>query len=205
MKAYRESGFPITIIRPSHTYCERSIPIAIHGKCGSWQTILRMKQGKPIIIPGDGAKLWTCTHSRDFAVGFVGLMGNAHALGETYHITSDESCTWNQIYQSIANALGVKLNAVHIASETLAKLSPDWVGALLGDKSNTVIFDNSKIKRAVPQFCCTTRYDQGMREALAYIEAHPECQKLDPEFDAWCDAVTDAYAKLEQALPKLEA
>ncbi len=203
MKAYRETGFPVTIIRPSHTYCERSIPVAIHGKNGSWQTILRIRQGKPVIIPGDGATLWTCTHSRDFAVGFVGLMGNAHALGETYHITSDESNTWNQNYQSIANALGVKLNAVHIASETLAALSPDWVGALLGDKSNTVIFDNSKIKRAVPEFYGTTRYDQGVREALAYIEAHPECQKLDPEFDAWCDAVAEAYGNLVKALPKL--
>ncbi len=203
MKAYRETGFPVTIIRPSHTYCERSIPVAIHGKNGSWQTILRMRAGKPVIIPGDGTTLWTCTHSRDFAVGFVGLMDNPHALGEAYHITSDESMTWNQIYQSIARALGVELNAVHIASETLARLSPDWVGALLGDKSNTVIFDNTKLKRAVPQFCCTTRYDQGMREALAYIDAHPECQKLDPEFDAWCDAVAEAYGKLEAALPRL--
>ena len=152
---------------------------------------------------GDGTTLWTCTHSRDFAVAFAGLMGNAHALGETYHITSDESMTWNQIYQTIANVLGVKLNAIHIASETLATLSPDWVGALLGDKSNTVVFDNTKIKRAVPQFCATTRYDQGIREAIAYIEAHPECQKLDPEFDAWCDAVAEAYQKLAAALPKL--
>lgn len=203
MKAYREQGFPVTIIRPSHTYCERSIPVAIHGKNGSWQTILRMMLGKPVIIPGDGTTLWTCTHSRDFAVGFVGLMGNPHALGEAYHITSDENCTWNQIYQSIADALGVKLNAVHIASETLAKLSPDWVGALLGDKSNTVLFDNSKLKRAVPQFMCTTRYDQGMREALAYIQSHPECQKTDPEYDAWCDAVCEAYSRLEAGLPKL--
>jgi len=203
MKAYCERGFPVTIIRPSHTYCERSIPVAIHGRNGSWQTILRMREGKPVIIPGDGTTLWTCTHSRDFAVGFAGLMGNVHALGETYHITSDESMTWNQIYQAIANALGVKVNAVHIASETLAAICPDWEGALLGDKSNTVIFDNSKIKRAVPQFNCTTRYDQGVREALAYIENHPECQKLDPEFDAWCDAVAEAYGKLADALPRL--
>ena len=111
--------------------------------------------------------------------------------------------TWNQIYQAIANALGVKVNAVHIASETLAALCPDWEGALLGDKSNTVLFDNSKIKRAVPQFQCVTRYDQGVREALAYIEKHPECQKPDPEFDAWCDAVAEAYGRLADALPRL--
>lgn len=203
MKAYRQTGFPVTIIRPSHTYCERSVPVAIHGKNGSWQTLLRMRAGKPVIIPGDGTTLWTCTHSRDFAVGFTGLMGNVHALGETYHITSDESLTWNQIYEAIARALGVKVNAVHIASETLARLCPDWEGALLGDKSNTVIFDNAKIKRAVPQFNCTTRYDQGIREAIAYIDSHPECQKPDPEFDAWCDAVTEAYGRLEASLPRL--
>ena len=202
MNAYRATGFPVTVIRPSHTYCERSVPVAIHGKNGSWQTLLRMRAGKPVIIPGDGTTLWTATHSRDFAVGFVGLMGNAHALGEAYHITSDESNTWNQNYQSIAKALGVELKAVHIASETLAALSPDWVGALLGDKSNTVIFDNTKIKRAVPEFCCTTRYDQGVREAIAYIDSHPEYQRLDPDFDAWCDAVIEAYGKLADALPK---
>ena len=204
MRAYRETGFPVTIIRPSHTYCERSVPVAIHGHHGSWQTILRIRQGKPVIIPGDGTTLWTCTHSRDFAVGFVGLMGNVHALGETFHITSDESMTWNQIYQAIGNALGVKVNAVHIASETLMKLGSDWEGALLGDKSNTVIFDNSKLKRAVPQFNCTTRYDQGVRECIAYIDSHPECQKTDPDFDLWCDAVIEAYRKLEKALPKFD-
>ena len=203
MKAYREDGFPVTLIRPSHTYCERSVPVALHGANGSYQVLQRMRQGKPVIIPGDGTTLWTCTHSRDFAVGFVGLMGNAHAIGESYHITSDESMTWNQIYQVIATALGVELHAVHIASETLALLCPDWEGALLGDKSNTVLFDNSKIKRAVPQFCCTTRYDQGVREAIAYNDSHPECQKADPAFDAWCDQVAQAYAQLAAALPKL--
>jgi len=203
MKAYRDEGFPVTIIRPSHTYCERNIPVALHGKYGSYQVIQRMREGKPVIIPGDGTTLWTCTHSRDFAVAFAGLMGNVHALGETYHITSDESLTWNQIYQAIANALGVKLKAVHIASETLGMLCGDWVGALLGDKSNTVIFDNSKIKRAVPQFCAATRYDQGVREAIDYIDSHPECQQPDPEFDAWCDSVIDAYERLAMQLPKL--
>ena len=204
MKAYREKGFPVTIIRPSHTYCERSVPVAIHGRNGSWQTILRMRAGKPVILPGDGTTLWTCTHSRDFAVGFAGLMGNVHALGETYHITSDESLTWNQIYEAIGRALGVKVKTVHIASETLARLGADWEGALLGDKSNTVIFDNSKLKRAVPQFMCTTRYDQGVRECIAYIDSHPECQKTDPAFDAWCDRVIEAYQQLEAALPRFE-
>ncbi len=203
MKAYREDGFPITIVRPSHTYCERSVPVALHGACGSFQVIERMRQGKPVVVPGDGTTLWTFTHSRDFAVAFVGLMGNVHALGEVFHITSDERMTWNQAYESIARALGVQPNLVHIASETLALLGSDWEGALLGDKANTVLFDNAKIKRTVPAFNASIRYDQGVREAVAYIYSHPECQRPDPAFDQWCDQVTQAYAQLARALPKL--
>ena len=201
MHAYHDDGFPITIIRPSHTYCERSIPVAVHGG-SSFQVVERMRLGKPVIVPGDGATLWTLTHSRDFAVAFVGLMGNMHALGEVYHITGDESLTWNQIYECIARALGVKARLVHIASETLGMLRPELVGNLLGDKSNTVLFDNTKIKRAVPQFCAATRFDQGAREAVEYIYTHPECQKLDPAFDEWCDAVIEAYERLITSLPK---
>ena len=162
-----------------------------------------MRQGKPVIVPGDGATLWTLTHSRDFAVAFVGLMGNVHALGEVYHITGDENLTWNQIYESAARALGVKPRFVHIASETLGRLCPEYVGNLLGDKSNTVIFDNSKIKRAVPQFCAAIRFDQGVREAVEYVYSHPECQIPDPEFDAWCDAVIEGYERMVAQLPKL--
>ncbi len=205
LRAYREEGFPITIIRPSHTYCERSVPVALHGALGSFQVLERMRQGKSVIVPGDGTTLWTLTHSRDFAVAFVGLMGNVHALGEAFHITSDESVTWNQAYESIGRALGVTPKLLHIASQTLARLHPGWEGALLGDKSNTVIFDNSKVKRAVPQFCATTRYDQGVREAVEYIYTHPECQRLDPAFDLWCDTVAQVYKQLENALPRLEA
>jgi nucleoside-diphosphate-sugar epimerase len=135
MKLYREEGFPITIIRPSHTYDERSIPLGVHGSIGSWQVAKRMLEGKPVIIHGDGSSLWTMTHNRDFAKGFIGLMGNLHALGESVQITSDESLTWNQIYESIASALGVKLNAVYVASSFLAECSPyDFTGGLLGDK-----------------------------------------------------------------------
>ncbi|MBP3646238.1 MAG: SDR family oxidoreductase [Clostridia bacterium] len=202
MRAYRNDGFPVTIVRPSHTYCERSVPVALHGSKGSFQILERIRQGKKVIVPGDGTTLWTMTHSRDFAVAFEGLMGNAHALGEVFHITSDESVTWNQAHEAIGRALGVKPKLVHIASETLGMLNPEWVGALIGDKSNTVLFDNTKIKRAVPEYNATTRFDQGAREAVEYIYSHPECQTPDPEFDAWCDKVIEIYEKMIETLPK---
>lgn len=193
MKLYREKGFPITIVRPSHTYDERSVPLGVHGANGSYAVIKRIKEGKPVIIHGDGTSLWTLTHNSDFAKAFVGLLGNVHSIGEAVQITSDESVTWNQIYQIIADALGVKLNAVHVASEFLDACSKyDFAGSLLGDKANTVVFDNTKLKRLVPGFTATVRADQGIRDCVEYVLSHPECQKEDPEFDAWCDKVVAA-------------
>ncbi|TWD92262.1 nucleoside-diphosphate-sugar epimerase [Neobacillus bataviensis] len=193
LKLYREEAFPITIVRPSHTYDERSIPLGVHGSKGSWQVAKRMLENKPVIIHGDGTSLWTMTHNTDFAKGFIGLMGNIHAIGESVHITSDESLTWNQIYQSIADALGVKLNAIHVSSEFLDACSKeDYRGGLLGDKANSVVFDNSKLKRLVPDFVATTRFDQGIKQTVEYIVAHPELQTPDEEFDDWCDRVVDA-------------
>lgn len=193
MKQYRENGFPITIVRPSHTYSERSIPLGVHGSKGTWQVAKRMLENKPVIIHGDGTSLWTMTHNSDFAKGFIGLMGNIHAIGESVHITSDETVTWNQIYEVIADALGVKLNAVHVSSEFLAACSKeDYRGGLLGDKANSVVFDNSKLKRLVPEFVASTRFDQGIRQTIAYILAHPEHQTEDKEFDHWCDKVIHA-------------
>ncbi len=203
LKEYRENGFPITIIRPSHTYCERSVPVNMHGRNGSFCVVDRIRKGKKIIVPGDGSTLWTLTHSRDFAVAFCGLMGNPHALGETFQITSDENLTWNQIHEQIGAALGVEVKPVHIATRTLTPLSGAFVGELLGDKSNTVIFDNSKIKRAVPEFNAALRFNEGVRMAVEYIYSHPECQRPDPEFDAWCDAVIERYESAMQSLPKL--
>ena len=201
MKLYREEGFPVTIVRPSHTYDERSIPLGAHGEKGSFSVIKRMLEGKPVIIHGDGTSLWTITHNSDFAKGFVGLMGNIHAIGEAVQITSDESVTWNQIYQIIADALHVKLNAVHVASEFLDACSDyDFAGSLLGDKANTVVFDNSKLKRLVPGFTATVRADQGIRSTIEYVLSHPECQVEDPEFDDWCDRVIEA---LEEAKRKI--
>lgn len=196
MKLYREEGFPVTIVRPSHTYDERSIPLGVHGKIGSWSVAKRMLEGKPVIIHGDGTALWTMTHNSDFAKGFIGLMGNIHAIGEAVQITSDESLTWNQIYSSIAAALGVELKAVHIASDFLVETSTyDFEGGLLGDKANTVVFDNSKLKRLVPDFVATVRFDQGIRSTIENVLAHPELQKEDPDFDAWCDDVIEATNK----------
>lgn len=193
MKKYREEGFPVTIVRPSHTYDERGIPLGLHGKKGSWQVAKRMLAGKPVIIHGDGTSLWTLTHDSDFANGFIGLMGNKHAIGEAIQITSDESVTWNQIYEIVADALGVKLNAVHVSSDFLAACSSkEEQSGLLGDKSHTVVFDNSKLKRLVPDFVAAKRVDQGIKETVEFILAHPEHQQEDPEFDAWCDNVIEA-------------
>lgn len=201
MKEYRENGFPITIVRPSHTYGNFDIPLAVHGKNGSYSVINRMKQGKKVIVHGDGSSLWTLTHNSDFAKAFVGLMGNKHAIGEAFQITSDESLTWNQIYEVIGDALGVAPKLVHIPSEILAMANKDFVGSLLGDKTHTVIFDNSKIKRIVPGFTATVRFDQGVRRTLSYIEAHPELQRPDPEFDTWTDRMIEAYEAFSNTIP----
>lgn len=203
MKEYRDNGFPITIIRPSHTYGDSSVPLAVKGNKGSFSVIDRIRKGKKVIVPGDGNSLWTTTHNSDFAKAFVGLMGNIHAIGEAFQITSDESLTWNQIYGIIGDVLGVKPNLVHIPSETLAKAYPDFLGALIGDKSNTVIFDNSKIKRLVPDFCATVRFDQGVRRTIKHILEHKELQIPDPEFDIWTDKMIEAYEAFEQGMPTL--
>ncbi len=201
VKIYREEGFPVTIVRPSHTYDERRIPLGVHGANGSWSVAKRIMEGKQVIIHGDGTSLWTMTHNRDFANAFIGLMCNIHAIGEAVQIMSDESLTWNQIYGAIAKALGKELKAVHVPSEFLAATSDyDFEGGLIGDKANTVVFDNAKIKRLVPGFCATTRFDQGIKETIDYILAHPQLQDEDPEFDAYCDRVIEAMEAARKAV-----
>lgn len=201
MKHYREDGFPVTIIRPSHTYCEKSVPLGVHGKNGSWQVLRRMLDGKPVIIHGDGTSLWTITHNTDFAKGFIGLMGNPHAIGECFHITSDESVTWNQIYKSVADALGVELKPYYVSSDFLADVSDyDLLGSLIGDKAQSVVFDNSKLKKAVPGFCATVRTEEGIRRTVEYVLSHEECQQADEEFDAWCDKVISALEQTKNSL-----
>lgn len=203
MKQYREQRFPITIVRPSHTYDERSIPLGVHGGKGSWQVAKRMLEGKPVLIHGDGTSLWTMTHNEDFAKGFIGLMGNLHAIGESVQITSDESLTWNQIYAAIADALDVPLCAVHAPSEFLAACSrEDFTGGLIGDKANSVVFDNAKLKRLVPGYTADIRFDQGVKRTVAHILAHPELQREDPEFDAWCDKVVEVLEEAASAVKR---
>ncbi|MBR3032792.1 MAG: SDR family oxidoreductase [Clostridiales bacterium] len=199
MKKYKEEGFPVTIVRPSHTYDERNIPLGVHGNKGPWQVIKRMLDGKPVIIQGDGSSLWTVTWNADFAIGYTGLMGNRHAIGEAFQITSDETLTWNQIYATVADVLGVELKAYHVSTDFLRAVGDplgfDFTGSLLGDKSVSVVFDNSKIKRIVPQMTTNVRFDTGVKIALDYVLSHPECQVEDPEFDAFCDKVIDTIEK----------
>jgi len=203
MKMYREKGFPVTLIRPSHTYDERSVPLGVHGKNGSWQVIKRMMDGKPVIIHGDGTSLWTMTHNSDFAKGFIGIMGNLHAIGEAIQITSDETLTWNQIYQSIADKLGVTLKPYYISSSFLAAMGDyDFEGGLIGDKANSVVFDNSKLKRLVPDFTATKRFDEGIADTIQYVCSHEDCQKSDEEFDNWCDKVIDALESVKMKFVK---
>ena len=199
MKKYKEEGFPVTIVRPSHTYDERNIPLGVHGNKGPWQVIKRMLDGKPVIIQGDGSSLWTVTWNADFAIGYTGLMCNRHAIGEAFQITSDETLTWDQIYATVADVLGVELKAYHVSTDFLRAVGDplgfDFTGSLLGDKSVSVVFDNSKIKRIVPQMTTNIRFDTGVKIALDYVLSHPECQVEDPEFDSFCDKVIDTIEK----------
>jgi Nucleoside-diphosphate-sugar epimerases len=190
IREYREKGFPVTIVRPSHTYNADNIPVAIYGKQKrNWQTLLRIKEGKPVIIPGDGTSLWTLTHADDFACGFFGLMGNPRTIGHAFQITSDDVLTWNQIFELIAGALGVPLHSVHVASEKLVRYNPDLTGMLFGDKAHSVYFDNSKIKRFVPGFNPVIRFSDAVHGIVETMCANSDLQLPDPEFDAWCDTV----------------
>ena len=204
MKKYREEGFPVTIVRPSHTYDEKHIPLGVHGKKGFWQVIKRMMDGKPVIIQGDGTSLWHLTFNEDFAVGFTALIGNRHAIGEAFQITGDEVLTWNQIYATIADALGVELKPYYVSSEFLSsagdKYGFDFEGSLTGDKSVSVVFDNSKIKRLAPDLKTTVPFHKGVRIALKYVLDHPECRVEDIEFDRWCDKVIDALEKAKESI-----
>lgn len=209
LEKYRSEGFPITIVRPSHTYGNKSVPFSLEGKYGPYTVLERIRQGKKIIVHGDGSSLWTVTYNTDFARAFVALFGNTHAVGEAYHITSDESLTWNQIHEIAGAALGVSKEQmskqiVHIPSDVIEAVNPEIGDGLIGDKAASVIFDNSKIKKAAPGFNATVRFDQGVRLAVDYIYSHPECQKVDHAFDRWCDEVTERYTELTARLPHFE-
>lgn len=204
MGKYREEGFPVTIVRPSHTYDERNVPLGVHGKKGFYQVIKRILEDKPVIIQGDGSSLWTVTWNEDFAIGYIGLMANPHAIGEAFQITSDETLTWDQIYQTIADTLGKELHPYHVSSDFLSaagdKYGFDFEGSLTGDKSVSVVFDNSKLKRAVPYMGTYVSFSEGVKIALDNVLSTPELQVEDPEFDSWCDRVIDSLEKAKEEI-----
>lgn len=190
MNEFITNNFPVTIVRPSHTYDNTLIP-------NDWgYTILdRMLKGKKIIIHGDGTSLWVLTHNTDFAVGFVGLFGKKEAIGEAFHITSDELLTWNQIYQMLADELGVSLNAVHIPSDFIAKYNPEHGAGLLGDKSHSVIFDNSKIKKLVPELQCKIPFSEGAKEIVSWYKNNKDWQVVKEEINTTIEKIIQAYER----------
>ncbi len=194
VRAYREEKFPATIVRPSHTYDCTLLPME-----GGWTAVDRMRRGQKVIVHGDGTSLWTLTHHSDFARGFVGLLGNSRAIGEAVHITSDEWLTWNQIFEIVARAAGAEPHVVHVPSDVVAAFDPEWGASLLGDKSHSMIFDNSKIRRLVPDFACRIPYSRGAAETIAWHDADPARRKVDGEFNRTCDRMLAAW---ESARPK---
>ena len=202
MQAHAAQGFPITIVRPSHTYSERSLTVQIHGGHGAWVVMKRMLEGKSVPMAADGATLWTSTTSQDFAVYFCGLLGNAKAIGEAFHITSDESLSWNQIYQTIADCLGAQFKPCYVPAEVLAASKQyDYYGSLFGDKACTVIFDNSKVKRVtgIHDHVCTP-FAEGAKRSVQYFLAHPEIRQEDPAFEKFCDHVEHLMQQAKQQM-----
>jgi len=194
IRAYREENFPITIVRPSLTYGDSNLPIALGG-WGCYTLADRLLKGKPIIVHGDGSSLWVVTHAEDFGRGFLGLLGNAQAIGHAFHITSDEVLTWDQIYQTIAEALGVEARIVHIASDSIIRVVPEKTGPLLGDKTWSVAFDNRKIKTFAPGFQVVIPFREGVRRTLAWFQADKSRQRVDETVNAELDRILAACAK----------
>jgi nucleoside-diphosphate-sugar epimerase len=205
-KVHRDENYPVTIIRPSLTFGDTIVPIAVNSWLKGYTVVDRMRRGLPVIVPGDGLTLWTITHNTDFAKGLVGLLGNRSALGHAFHITSDEALTWNQIYQQTAEAAGAPPpKLVHIASEFLAACVPSMTGSLLGDKSHCALFDNSKIRRFVPDYVATTRFSQGIARTIAWYDADPVRKVIDTEASASWDRIIKAYDRgLEAAVAEFK-
>ena len=195
---YRENGFPVTIVRPSHTYGLTSIPAAINSWTHPWTLVDRMRKGKKIIIHGDGTTLWTLTHNTDFAKGFLGLIGNIQAIGHAFHITSDEALTWNQIHTVIADAAGVKMKPVYIPSDVICKFNPDLTGSLLGDKSWCAVFDNSKIKHFTPDYSATVQFARGIEQSLQWFAQDKSRCTVDNDYNGFMDRLITAYEKVLQ-------
>jgi nucleoside-diphosphate-sugar epimerase len=198
MQAYQEEGFPVTIVRPSHTYGPTQIPFGVSSWMHPWTVVDRMKRGQKVIVPGDGNSLWVLTWNADFARGLDGLLGNEKAIGEAFQITSDEVLSWDQIHLEAYHALGLEPNVIHIPSDLIAMYDPDSSGSLVGDKSNSEVFDNSKIKRFVPAYRCEVNWAEGVLRSLAWFEEHPDFQTIDHQMNSVWDRIIAAY---ERAFP----
>jgi nucleoside-diphosphate-sugar epimerase len=195
MDEYRGRGFPVTIVRPSHTYGPSQIPLAINSWQHPWTAVDRMLRGREVIVPGDGASLWVLTWNADLAVGLVGLLGREDAVGEAFQITSDEVLTWDQITAEVGRALGVEPNIVHVPSDLIAAYDPEGAAGLLGDKTHSVVFDNSKIKRFVPAYGCRVPFSEGVRRAIAWHQADPARRTLDEPAERTWDTILAGYAR----------
>jgi len=198
MRAYREESFPVTIVRPSLTYGDTQIPLAVNSWTRSYTVVDRMRRGRKVIVPGDGASLWVITHNTDFAKGLVGLLGREQAIGHAFHITSDEVMCWDQFYRIVAVAAGAEFNPIHMPSDFIAACVPDALGGLIGDKSVSVVFDNTKIKRFVPDYCATVPFSQGIRRTLAWFDADPQRRQVDDAANAQWDQLIEAYETATQ-------
>jgi nucleoside-diphosphate-sugar epimerase len=187
IEAYRASGFPVTIVRPSHTYDPTSIPLQ-----GGWTVIDRMRRGRPTVIHGDGTSMWTLTHHEDFARAFTGLLGHPQVVGDSVHITSDEALTWDAIAQCLARAAGAEADLVHVASARVVREIPDWEAPIIGDKAYSLVFDNAKVKQLVPGWVATIPFWRGAQEIVAWYDAHPEHQVVDAGVDQALDRLAAA-------------
>jgi nucleoside-diphosphate-sugar epimerase len=195
MAAYRDQGFPVTIVRPSLTYGESLIPLVLNSWERSYTAVDRMIRGQKLIVPGDGTSLWVITHNSDFAKGLVGLLGHQQAIGHTFHITSDEVLTWDQMFRTVGDAVGVEPQLVHISSDFIAACLPEKKGTLIGDKSVSVVFDNSKVKRFVPEYRATTSFAEGIRRSLAWFNADAARKQIDSQVNAAMDKLIGLYEK----------
>ncbi|MBD5785393.1 SDR family oxidoreductase [Cellulosimicrobium terreum] len=189
VEAYRSSGFPVTVVRPSHTYDRTGVPTL-----GGWTDLARMRAGRPVVVHGDGTSLWTLTHADDVAVGIAGLLGRSEAHGEAFTVTGDHTPTWDQVYTWLGAAAGVEPDLVHVASETIARVLPDLGPGLLGDKAHSVVFDCARLRALVPSFGTTVTYDRAAVGQVEWFDAHPELQVVDPELDAAFDRLV-AHAR----------
>lgn len=195
IRHYRENGFPVTIVRPSYTYNKTTIPFLFNSKTQRWTIVDRMLKGKKIIVPGDGTSLFSITHNTDFAKGILGLFGNVQAIGQAFHITTDEVLTWNQFANAIGAAVGVEPILEHISSDFICKAAPDQTGGLLGEKSICNIMDNSKIKKFVPGFSATMSFREGIQQSIDWYRANPELCGIDEGFNCLCDKLIMAQQK----------